>query len=173
MEMVPLCRCSIRRKVRHLCPSNIALLWVVWAVCPIGRWCNTGCNQLRPCACLATNRNHKGRSIACLARNAQGNHVCPPAVMHRPRVGVRPPSAQASWPLPGVGPAVHVAACLIYLPQLPKAVGLIDIRGQPARPEVVNERPVLGHVSAAPHMVIAPLQALQNHGPSCSLVPPD
>ena len=25
---------------------------------------------------------------------------------------------------------------------------------------------------AAPYMVIAPLQASQNHGPSCSLVPP-
>ena len=30
-------------------------------------------------------------------------------------------------------------------------VGLIDIHGQPAHPEVVNERPVLGHVGGSPH----------------------
>ena len=30
-------------------------------------------------------------------------------------------------------------------------VGLIDVHGQPARPEVVNERPVLGHVGGSPH----------------------
>ena len=30
-------------------------------------------------------------------------------------------------------------------------IGLINIHGQPARPEVVNERPVLGHVGHSPH----------------------
>ena len=30
-------------------------------------------------------------------------------------------------------------------------VGLVDVRGQPARPEVVDERPVLGHVGSSPH----------------------
>ena len=30
------------------------------------------------------------------------------------------------------------AACPIYLPQLPKLVGLVYILGQPAHPEVVN-----------------------------------
>ena len=36
------------------------------------------------------------------------------------------------------------AAHPIYLPQLPKLVGLVDIFKQPARPEVVDERPILG-----------------------------
>ena len=96
VEMVPPCRCSIRRKVRHLCPSNVALLWAARAVCPVGRRRNAGRNQLRPRACLATNRNREGRSKACPARNAQGNHVCPTAVVHGPGAGVRPPNAQAS-----------------------------------------------------------------------------
>ena len=42
-------------------------------------------------------------------------------------------------------------AHLIYLPQLPKSVGLVHIFGQPARPEVVNNRPILGYVSHSPH----------------------
>ena len=107
VEMVPLCRCSIRRKVCHLCPSNVALLWAARALCPVGRRRNAGRNQLRLRACLATNRNREGRSKACPARNAQGNRECPTAVVHGPRAGVRPPNAQASWPSPGVGPAVH------------------------------------------------------------------
>ena len=40
---------------------------------------------------------------------------------------------------------------LIDLPQLPKLVGLVHVFGQPAHPEVVNERPILGHVSRSPH----------------------
>ena len=43
------------------------------------------------------------------------------------------------------------AACPIYLPQLPKLVGLIHILGQPAHPEVVNERPILGYIGHSPH----------------------
>ena len=43
------------------------------------------------------------------------------------------------------------AACPIYLPQLPKSVGLIDVHWQPACPKVVNERPVLGNVGRSPH----------------------
>ena len=39
----------------------------------------------------------------------------------------------------------------MYLPQLPKLVSLIHIFGQPAHPEVVNERPILGYVSCPPH----------------------
>ena len=74
--------------MRHLCPSNVALLWVARAVCPVGRRHNTGRNQLHPHACLATNKNREGCSIACPIHNAQGNHMCPPAVMHGPRVGV-------------------------------------------------------------------------------------
>ena len=79
--MVLPCQCSSRQKVRHLCPSNIALLWAVWAVCPIGRLSNNGCNQLCLHACLANNRNCRGCSIACPAHNAQGNRECPPAVI--------------------------------------------------------------------------------------------
>ena len=43
------------------------------------------------------------------------------------------------------------ATCPIYLPQLPKSVGLVHILGQPAHPEVVNQRPILGYVSHSPH----------------------
>ena len=43
------------------------------------------------------------------------------------------------------------AACLIYLPQLPKLVGLVHILGQPAHPEVVNQRPILGYIGRSPH----------------------
>ena len=43
------------------------------------------------------------------------------------------------------------AACLIYLPQLPKLVSLVHILGQPAHPKVVNERPVLGYIGCSPH----------------------
>ena len=41
--------------------------------------------------------------------------------------------------------------CPIYLPQLPKLVGLIHVFGQPAHPEVVDEGPILGYVSHSPH----------------------
>ena len=41
--------------------------------------------------------------------------------------------------------------CLIHLSQLPKLVGLIHILGQPACPEVVNKKPVLGYVSHSLH----------------------
>ena len=97
------------------------------------------------------------------------NCGCLPAVMHGPRAGVRPPNAQASWPWLGVGPAVLIATCLIYLPQLPKSVGLIDVFGQPAHPEVVNERPTLGHIGRSPHGYCAftglakPWPILQSH----------
>ena len=30
-------------------------------------------------------------------------------------------------------------------------VGLVDVRGQPARPEVVDERPILGDVGRSPY----------------------
>ena len=43
------------------------------------------------------------------------------------------------------------AACPIYLPQLLKSVGLVHILGQPAHPEVVNQRPILGYVGHSPH----------------------
>ena len=43
------------------------------------------------------------------------------------------------------------ATCLIYLPQLPKLVGLVHILGQPACPEVVNQRPILGYIGRSPH----------------------
>ena len=43
------------------------------------------------------------------------------------------------------------AACPIHLPQLPKLVGLIHILGQPACPEVVNQRPILSHIGHFPH----------------------
>ena len=65
MEMVPPCQCSSRQIVCHLCPSNVALLWAAQAVCPIGRQSNARRNQLRLCACLATNKNRRGHSIAC------------------------------------------------------------------------------------------------------------
>ena len=42
-------------------------------------------------------------------------------------------------------------ACPIYLPQLPKLVSLIHILGQPAHPELVDERPILGYVGQSPH----------------------
>ena len=43
------------------------------------------------------------------------------------------------------------ATCPIYLLQLPKSVGLIHVLGQPACPEVVDKRPILGHVGHSPH----------------------
>ena len=43
------------------------------------------------------------------------------------------------------------AACPIYLPQLPKLVGLVHVLGQPACPEVVNQRPILGYIGCSPH----------------------
>ena len=39
----------------------------------------------------------------------------------------------------------------ICLPQLPKLVSLVHIFGQPACPEVVDERPVLDHVGHSQH----------------------
>ena len=36
-------------------------------------------------------------------------------------------------------------------PQLPKSVGLIHIFKWPARPEVVDKRPILSHISCSPH----------------------
>ena len=47
------------------------------------------------------------------------------------------------------------AACPIYLPQLPKSVGLVHVLGQPACPEVVDQRPILGYVSHSPHLYSA------------------
>ena len=44
-----------------------------------------------------------------------------------------------------------IAACPIYLPQLPKMGGLIQILGQLAYPEVVNQRPILSHINHSPH----------------------
>ena len=41
-------------------------------------------------------------------------------------------------------------ACPIYLPQLPKLGGLVHVFRQPAHPEVVNERPILGYVGHFP-----------------------
>ena len=43
------------------------------------------------------------------------------------------------------------ATCPIYLPQLPKLVSLVHVLGQPAHPEVVNQRPILGYVGCSPH----------------------
>ena len=43
------------------------------------------------------------------------------------------------------------AACPIYLPQLPKLVGLVHILGQPVHPEVVDKRPILGYIGHSPH----------------------
>ena len=39
----------------------------------------------------------------------------------------------------------------IHLPQLPKSVGLIHILGQPAYPEVVDQRPILVYIGRSPH----------------------
>ena len=72
VEKVPPCRCSIRRKVRHLCPSNVALLWAARAVCPIGRWHNAGRNQPRPCACLPPIRTAKGAQKLVLPAMPKG-----------------------------------------------------------------------------------------------------
>ena len=43
------------------------------------------------------------------------------------------------------------ATCLIYLPQLPKLLGFVHIFGQPAYPEMVNKRPILGYIGCSPH----------------------
>ena len=85
--MVPLYQCSSQQKARLLCPPNVALLWVAWAVCPTGRPSNAGCNQLCLRACLATNRNCRGCSVACPTCNAQGICGCLPAVIHGPQAG--------------------------------------------------------------------------------------
>ena len=43
------------------------------------------------------------------------------------------------------------ATCLVHLSQLPKLVNLIHILGQPARPEVVDQRPILGYIGRSLH----------------------
>ena len=43
-----------------------------------------------------------------------------------------------------------IAACLIHLPQLPKSVHLIHVVGQPAHPEVVNQKLILSHIYLSP-----------------------
>ena len=66
------------------------------------------------------------------------------------------------------------AACLIYLPQLPKLVGLVHILGQPAHPEVVNQRPILGYIGHSPHGYCAltgltkPWPVMQSHAAGLS-----
>ena len=69
------------------------------------------------------------------------------------------------------------AACPIYLPQLPKSVGFVHVFGQPARSEVVDKRPILGHVSHSPHGYYAltglakPWPIVQSHATGlCSAV---
>ena len=76
--------------------------------------------------------------------------MCLPAVVHRPQVVVCPPNAWVRWPCQEKD-LQFFAACPIHLPQLPKLVGLIHILGQPAHPEVVNQRPVLSHIGCSPH----------------------
>ena len=44
-----------------------------------------------------------------------------------------------------------IAECPIHLPQLPKLVSLIYILGQPACPEMVDQRPFLSHISYSLH----------------------
>ena len=43
------------------------------------------------------------------------------------------------------------AAHLIHFPQLPRLVGLIHILEHPARPEVVDQRPILGYFGHSSH----------------------
>ena len=138
-------------KVRHLCPSNVALLWAAWAVCPVGRPSNAGCNQLHLHACLATNRNREGRLIACPTHNAQGNHECLPAVMHGPQAGVRPPNAQASWPWPGVGPAVLLPHARYTSPSYLSRSALSTSMGNQPIQRWSMRGQSLGHVGHSPH----------------------
>ena len=93
----------------------------------------------------------EGAKQLVLACSAPGSCVCLPAVVHGPRVVVHPPKTWARWLWLGEGPAVLCCTCLIHLPQLPKLVSLVHILGQPACPEVVNQRPILSHIGCSPH----------------------
>ena len=61
------------------------------------------------------------------------------------------------------------ATCPIHLFQLPKLVSLVHILGQPAHPEVVNQRPILGYVGHSPHgyctfiVLTKPWPVMQSH----------
>ena len=66
------------------------------------------------------------------------------------------------------------ATCLIHLPQLPKSISLIHILWQPARPEMVNQRPILVYISSSPHgyynltEIIKPWPIMQMHATGLS-----
>ena len=59
--------------------------------------------------------------------------------------------------------------CPIHLSQLPKSIILVYILGQPARPEVFNQRLILSYISCSPHSYCAltgltkPRPAMQTH----------
>ena len=137
--------------VHHLCPPSVVLLWVAQAACLVGRPSNARCNQLHV-------HMHTWPPIGTM----EGTKQLVPLGMPK---GVMCICQQLSighewWYIhPMLGQGGHgwekdlqfFAVCLIHLPQLPKSVGLIHILGQPAHPEVVNQRPILGYISCSPH----------------------
>ena len=118
-----------------------------------------------------TIRPAQGAKQLVLSAVPQGSCVCLPAVVHRPQVVVHPPE---------LGRGSHgwekdlqfIATCPIHLPQLPKSVSLFHILGQPAHPEVVDQRSIMSHIGYTPHSYCA-LQDSQNHSLLCKLVLPD
>ena len=44
-----------------------------------------------------------------------------------------------------------ISAYPIHLPKLPKSVSLVHILGNPAHPEMVNQKPIPGHIGHFPH----------------------
>ena len=157
--------------VHHLCPSSEVLSWVVQVVCPVGRLSNARYNLLCPRACLATNRKYGWHQAVCPTCSAQGVMcVCQQLCTGHEQWYIHPMLGQG-----GCGQEKDLqffTTCPICLPQLPKSVSLVHILGQPAHPEVVDQRPILGHISHF-HMAIAPLQDLKNYGPLCKCMLPD
>ena len=60
------------------------------------------------------------------------------------------PNARVRWSWLGEGPELHCYMSGIS-PQLCNLVCLIHVLGHPAHLEVVNQRPILGHIGHTPH----------------------
>ena len=136
--------------VRHLCPSNIVLLWAAWAIYPVGR--------LRTPDAISYICMHTWLPMG----TTEGTKQLVPPVMPTGIMGVHQQlsTGHKQWyihPTLGRGgrgqekDLQFFAMHLIYLPQLPKSVSLVHILGQPANPEVVNQRPMLGYIGRSPH----------------------
>ena len=136
--------------VHHLCPSDIALLWVAQVAYLVGRPSNAGCNQPYWCVYLATNGNHVGTKQLVPTTIPKGIIV----VRQQLSTGHEWGYVHSMLRRGGHGLEKDLQFFVshpIYFPKLPKLVSLIHVLEQPAHPEVVNQRPILGYVSSSPH----------------------